>query len=71
MDSYVVSNDAAMQLYQLELERSGAGLGLYEKHIDTWELWFLSFLDAAELESPFAPGRLESVRDLFRRELLA
>ena len=43
---------------------------MYEKHLDTQEVWFLSFLDTAGLESPFAPGRLQSVRDLFRQELL-
>lgn len=70
IDSYVVSNDAAMQIYQLERERAGEGLAMYEKHLDTQEVWFLSFLDTAGLESPFAPGRLQSVRDLFRQELL-
>ena len=70
IDSYVVSNDAAIQIYQLELATPGAGLERYEEHLDTQELWFLSFLDSAGLESPFAPGRLEAVRDLFRAELL-
>lgn len=69
IDSYVVSNDAAMQLYQLELETPGAGLRCYEEHLDTEEVWFLSFLETAGLESPFAPGRLETVRDLFRAGL--
>jgi len=70
IDSYVVSNDAAMQIYQLELDAPGAGLDRFEEHMDTEEVWFLSFLEKAELESPFAPGRLETVRDLFRAELL-
>ncbi|MBQ3488338.1 MAG: hypothetical protein IJA71_08660, partial [Clostridia bacterium] len=70
IDSYVVSNDAAMQLYQLELEAPGAGLARFEEHLDTQEVWFLGFLETAGLESPFAPGRLETVRDLFRQELL-
>ena len=70
IDSYVVSNDAALQLYQLELEESGAGLERFEAHLDTGELWFLSFLEEARLESPFAEGRIESVRDLFRASIL-
>ena len=70
IDSYVVSNDAAMQIYQLELEEAGAGLAKYEKYLDTQEVWFLSFLDTAGLESPFEPGRLQSVGDLFRQDLL-
>lgn len=63
--SYVVSNDAAMQLYQRELEERGAGVELLEKNLATEEGYFLAFVDAAGLESPFAPGRLESVRELF------
>lgn len=63
--SYVVSNDAAMQLYQLELEEEGAGLARLEEELDTEEYYFLSFLDSAGLESPFAPGRVKSVRDTF------
>ena len=71
IDSYVVSNDAAMQIYQLERESAGSGLSLYESHLDTQELWFLSFLEAAGLETPFAAGRLTSVAELFRQELLS
>lgn len=63
--SYVVSNDAAMQLYQLEKENEGSGLACLEENLTTQEYYFLSFLDSAGLESPFAEGRLEEVRDLF------
>lgn len=63
--SYVVSNDAAMQLYQRELEQPGAGAALLEEHLDTQEEMFLAFVESAGLESPFAQGRLESVRDTF------
>ncbi len=63
--SYVVSNDAAMQLYQLELAEEGAGLALLEEELDTGESYFLAFLDSAGLKSPFAPGRVESVRETF------
>ncbi len=69
IDSYVVSNDAAMQLYQLELEHTGAGLERLQDELDSEEAYFLEFLEAAELESPFTPGRLEQVRETFR-ELL-
>lgn len=60
--SYVVSNDAAMQLYQLEQEERGAGLRLYEDNLTTQESYFLSFLDSAGLESPFSPGRIQKVK---------
>lgn len=63
--SYVVSNDAAMQLYQLEQEESGAGLKLFEDNLATQESYFLSFLDSAGLESPFASGRAGEVKETF------
>ena len=67
--SYVVSNDAAMQLYQLELEEKGAGLEIYEKCL-TSDAWDLSeFVRQAGLESPFAEGRLEQVAEIFRQVL--
>lgn len=68
--SYIVSNDAAMQLYQLEAEEQGSGLALMEENLDTYQDWFLAFLEEAELESPFAPGRLEDVRRTFEEALL-
>ncbi len=61
--SYVVSNDAALQLYQLEQAESGAGLALLQEQLDTGEYCFLAFLESAGLESPFAQGRIEAVRD--------
>ena len=63
--SYVVSNDAALQLYQLEKETPGAGLQCFEENLDTQESYFLSFLETAGLESPFAQGRLSRVRATF------
>lgn len=60
--SYVVSNDAAMQLYQMELETPGAGKDCFEENLDTQEAGFLAFLDAAGLESPFS--RVKEVQAL-------
>lgn len=60
--SYVVSNDAAMQLYQMEQAHPGDGKACYEVNLDTSEAYFLAFLESAGLESPFAPGRIQSVR---------
>lgn len=60
--SYVVSNDAALQLYQLEQAEAGAGLQRYVDHLATGEAYFLAFLESADLQSPFAPGRLEEVK---------
>ena len=65
MFSYVVSNDAAMQIYQLELEEQGRGLKIYEKCL-TSDAWDLSeFVREAGLESPFAEGRLDEVKAIF------
>ncbi len=63
--SYVVSNDAAMQLYQLELEDTGKGLKCYMEHLNTGEQFFLAFLESVGMESPFAPGRVQKVRETF------
>lgn len=62
--SYVVSNDAAMQLYQMELAEPGAGLRCYESHLDTEEVWFLAFLEEAEMENPMNSDRIADVREL-------
>ena len=67
--SYVVSNDAAMQLYQLEQEEPGSGLAVFEDNLATGEYYFLSFLESAGLESPFAPGRIQEVRETFENIL--
>ena len=64
--SYVVSNDAAMQMYQLELEEQGAGLALLEESLYTQQYDFQSFLREAGLESPFAPGRIQAVKETFQ-----
>lgn len=63
--SYIVSNDAALQLYQMECDEPGQGLRLYQRSLDTQQPYFLAFLEEAGLESPFAPGRLEEVAETF------
>ena len=60
--SYVVSNDTAMQMYQLEMESKGQGLACLEENLDTDCYYFLEFLEEAGLESPFAPGRMATIR---------
>lgn len=67
--SYIVSNDAAMQLYQMEQAVPGSGREVYEENLATEESYFLTFLDSAGLESPFAPGRVEAVRRTFEMVL--
>ena len=61
--SYVVSNDAALQLYQMELESAGAGLDCLTENLATMQPYFLAFLEEAGLESPFAAGRIQEVKE--------
>lgn len=65
MLSYAVSGDAALQLYELEMQEAGAGLACYEKLLDSQQVRLLSLLEEAELRSPFEPGAIEKSRDTF------
>lgn len=67
--SYVVSNDAALQLYQLEQAEPGAGATKYMENLDTTVDQFLSFVASAGLESPFVEGRIEKVAKTFEDAL--
>lgn len=67
--SYVVSNDAAFQLYQLEQQQTGAGLDIYLEALDTQQTAFLPFLEEAGLDSPFLEGHIQKVRQTFEKAL--
>ena len=67
--SYVVSNDAALQLYQMEQKETGTGLALYEKELATEQTYFLEFLEEAGLESPFTAGRVAEVKKTLEKVL--
>ena len=56
----MVSNDAAVQIYQQELQNPGAGRDTYQRSLATEQEYFLAFLEEAELESPF--DRVEDVK---------
>lgn len=60
--SYVLSNDAALQIYELEQAEKGKGLACFTDHLQVSQPYFLVFLKEAGLESPFADGRLTQVR---------
>lgn len=60
--SYVVSNDAALQIYQLEQKASGTGAKLLQDHLTTQEAYFLAFVESAGLENPFEKGRAAKIR---------
>ena len=59
--TYPVSNDVAMQLYELEQEREGLGMEKYLEMLPRDYEGFIDTLTAAGLESPFTPGRIEQV----------
>lgn len=65
--TYPVSNDIAMQIYALEEQQSGLGL---EKFLEILPRDYEYFMDAVSVggfESPFAPGRIESVVEQMRQ----
>ena len=68
--SYVVSNDAAFQLYQLEQQQKGAGLDILLAHLDTEQEYFLPFLEEAGLDSPFLEDRIPTVKKTLEQALL-
>ncbi len=67
--SYVVSNDAALQIYQEEQKESGRGVKLYMDSLDTEAVGFLEFLDEAGLNSPFYEGRAAEIRETLEEVL--
>lgn len=69
--SYIVSNDLALQIYQMELEDPGAGLALYQACLESQDESIEVFAQNYGLESPFAPGRIGYVAALFREQLQA
>ncbi len=69
--SYILSNDAALQLYRLECENPGEGLRRYEENLTSEEPYLLAFLEEAGLESPFTPDRIGRIAEFFRQEFPA
>lgn len=61
--SYVTSNDAAMQLYEMELSDRGAGLQTYTDYLSGGQPQFMAFVQEAGLQSPFDVIRLKQVRN--------
>ena len=66
---YIFSNDAALQLYQMEAANKTAGTALYTMHLSTQEQTLLSFLESAYLESPFTEGRVAKIRATLEEKL--
>ena len=69
--TYPVSNDIAMQIYALEEEQSGKGLEKFMEILDRDYEYFMDAVSTGGFESPFAPGRIESVVEQMRLHLTA
>ena len=69
MVSYCVSVDAAMQLYERALEDPVAAWDVYCTLLDCPDLPFSEALEEAGLESPFAPGRIETAKRTIEGQL--
>lgn len=68
--SYVVSNDAAMQIYELELAEPGSGLALYTEFAGQWEnLPLEDYLKEYDLTLPTTKGRVEQVAMTFQAQI--
>lgn len=63
--SYVVSNDLAVQIYQAELHSPGAGLEIYSEALYSEDSDILAFAKTYGLTSPFAPSRMDALKELF------
>lgn len=57
--SYPVTNDVAMQIYALEEECTGRGLEKYMEMLPRESETLMPAIEAAGLQSPLAPGRIQ------------
>lgn len=67
--SYVVSNDLALQIYQLEQAEAGKGLKVFQDCLLSTDSYILQFAQTYGLENPFAEGRLQSVKEMLTAAL--
>ena len=68
--TYPVSNDIAMQIFQLERENPGAGLDKFMEMLPRVSPNLLESSLGVGLESPFAPGRLQQVAEIMHEILM-
>lgn len=70
--SYCVSDSAAFELYELELDKSGRGLGAYLSLIDlSDEYGFLDLLENQGLPSPIAADTIGRIAETLRSRIAA
>ena len=59
--SYPISDDLAMQIFDLERGEPGAGMQRYLDNLERDFSGMMGLVDAGGFESPFAPGRVEAI----------
>lgn len=67
--SYPVSNDLALQIWELEQQERGAGLEKYLEALPRDYDGMIATAEAAGLQSPFTPGRIAKVAEDLRENL--
>lgn len=65
MISYVLSNDLALQLYQLEQAQTGEGLCVYTDCLSSEDTDIFVFAESYGLEDPLSTQRIDKAADLF------
>lgn len=65
--SYVVSVDAALQIYELEQTRAGQGLACFEKGMTAAQPYFSAFLEEVGLHSPFEAGQMSRTKQTLQK----
>ncbi len=68
--SYPVSVDAAMQLYEAELESAGLGVEIYDAMLPFENMQLVEALEKAGFSSPFESGRLDAAANILREVLI-
>lgn len=63
--SYVVSNDLALQFYEMEQQQPGTGLEKYLSCLESEDYYIMEFAETYGLENPFKASRVEAVETLF------
>ena len=53
----------------IEQEEAGAGVALYKKELATEQTYFMSFIQEAGLENPFAAGRVKEIKATLEKVL--
>ena len=64
--SYPVSNDVALQIYGLEMEREGDGISKYLEMLEHETSDLLETVEEYGLRSPFDEGSVKNVADMIR-----